>query len=292
MWARVTTDFRVLDELGMSESKPVALKWVTTQASRLKPSRQQVLQWRYNTFGVAQHANKEAEMTSFSNRPAGRGAAVGWEWDAYHVTALAADLAHLFYFWPGRELGFVAKVVWPAPGLVYEDLKQLLIDEAGGKCYGGYEGCLGELHNDGRTHIDHIFPREHGGRNGVNLRAICRVCNTKKGDSIQFIVLGDFAAYAGCYVIIAVPRFVRRHPYATVAVVGGAAFVGGAYFAARWLREREDEDGEMRYQRIGRAVKDGARTRAVRVRDGATNMARGFKDRVGSVRVPARVSVW
>ena len=257
--------------------------------------RLEVILWRYNTFGVAQHANKETEMTSFSNRPAGRGAAVGWEWDAYHVTALAADLAHLLYYWPRRDVCNDPKVQWPVyvSGLDYPGLKRQLIDEAGGECHAGYEGCLGEIHDDEFTHIDHIFPREHGGRNWpVNLRAICRVCNLKKGDSIQFIVLGDFAAYAGCYVVIAVPRFVRRHPYATGAVVGGAAAVGGAYFAVRWLRERDEEDGEMRYQRIGRAVKDGARTRAARVRDGATNMARGFKDRVGSVRVPARVRVW
>ena len=233
-------------------------------------------------------------MTSFSNRPAGRGAAVGWEWDAYHVTALAADLAHLLYYWPRRDLCNDPKVHWPVYvlGLDYPGLKQMLIEEAGGKCPAGYEGCYGKLHDDELTEIDHIFPREHGGQNWlVNLRAICRRCNKKKGASIQFIVLGDFAAYAGRYVVIAGPRIVRRHPYATGAVVGGAAIVGGAYYATRWLREREEEDGEMRYQRIGRAVKDGARTRAVDVRDGAANMARGIMGRVGSVRVPAKLPV-
>lgn len=152
----------------------------------------------------------------------------------------------------------------------------------------------------GYLEVDHIWPLCKGGQHWViNLQSLCKPCHDLKGIKLELrspealaVLLRSLGPLGGrlarwaLLVLVWIIRVIVAHPYATAAVVGGVAVVGGAYFATRWLREREGEDGEMRYQRIGRTVKDTTRTRAVDVRDGAANVARGIMDRVGSVRVP------
>lgn len=206
--------------------------------------------------------------------------------------------------------------------------RQRVLAASGYRC----ESCGSE----GYIEVDHIWPLCKGGQHWmINLQALCKPCHARKGtklvlrspEALAVLVgslgpLGSRLARWALLVVAWIIRVIAAHPYATAAVVGGVAVVGGAYFATRWLREREEEGGEMRYQRIGRSVKDVARTRAghatgaartigartgelarsvaddaqdvgstvservADVRDGAGDMARSLADRVGSVRVP------
>lgn len=141
--------------------------------------------------------------------------------------------------------------------------------------------------------IDHIWPLSKGGLHWeVNLQVLCSHCNKKKGNSLQLRspealavlvpILGPGLRRVLRWAWLAVAWLVAlivAHPVATAAVVGGIA----AYFAVRWLRERDETDGERRYVRIGRAAKDGGGNGAARVRDGVRGLARGIKGGVGSV---------
>ena len=141
--------------------------------------------------------------------------------------------------------------------------------------------------------IDHIWPLSKGGLHWeVNLQVLCSHCNKKKGNSLRLRspeALAVLVPILGpglrrvlrwAWLVVAwLVALIVAHPVATAAVVGGIA----AYFAVRWLRERDETDGDRRYVRIGRAAKASARERANGVREGAANLARGFKGGVGSV---------
>ena len=207
------------------------------------------------------------------------------------ATALRIICAEVVQAWYYREIKAGVREPLHANTLSYSK-RQRVLEASGYRC--NYCGAAGYLE------VDHIWPLCKGGQHWIiNLQALCKPCHARKGNKLELrspealaVLLRSLGPLGGrlarwaLLVLVWIIRVIAAHPYATAAVVGGVALVGGAYFATRWLREREDEDGEMRYERIGRAVKDTARTRSADVRDGACNMARGLVGRVGSVRVP------
>lgn len=213
------------------------------------------------------------------------------------VTALriiCAEAVQAYYY---REIKAGIREPLPANSLS-SSMKQRVLEAYDHRC--SYCGATDNLE------IDHIWPRCKGGQHWmVNLQVLCQPCHGPKYDKLELrspealaVLLRSLAPLGGrlarwaLLVVAWIFRIIVAHPYATAAVVGGVAVVGGAYLATRWLRERDEVDGEMRYERIGRTVKSAARTRVADVRDGATNMARGLVGKAGSVRVPARVRVW
>lgn len=209
------------------------------------------------------------------------------------ATALRIIFAEALQACYYREIKAGIREPLPANSLS-SSMKQRVLEAYDHRC--GYCGATANLE------IDHIWPRCKGGQHWmVNLQPLCSIpCHKDKGTNLELrspealaVLLRSLGPLGGrlarwaLLVVAWIVRVVVAHPYAT-------AVVGGAYFATRWLREREEEDGEMRYQRIGRTVKDVARTRAADVREGATNMARGLVGRAGSVRVPRprRSTAW
>ena len=203
------------------------------------------------------------------------------------VTALRIICAEAVQAYCYREIKAGMREPLPANTLSYSK-RQRVLGASGYRCnYCGSEGYL---------EVDHIWPRCKGGQHWmINLQALCEPCHEQKGTklvlrspealAVLVPILGPALkrVLRWAWLVVAwIVALIAAHQVATAAVVSGTA----AYFAVRWLREREEEDGKMRYQRIGRTVKDVARKRADRVREGAANTARGIKDRVGSVRVP------
>ena len=205
------------------------------------------------------------------------------------ATALRIICAEAVQAWYYREIK--AGVREPLPANTLSNSKRQRVLEASGyRC----DSCGAA----GYLEVDHIWPRCKGGQHWIiNLQALCEPCHDQKGTTLRLrspVALAVLVPILGpglrrvlrwAWLLVAwLVALIAAHPVATGAVVGGIA----AYFAVRWLREREGEDGERRYVRIGRAAKETARERAHGVRKGAANLARGIKGGFGSV----SVSLW
>ena len=184
---------------------------------------------------------------------------------------ICAEAVQAYYY---MQIKAGAREPLPANTLSYSK-KQKVLEASGYRCnYCGSEGYL---------EVDHIWPRCKGGQHWmINLQALCEPCHEQKGTklvlrspealAVLVPILGPGLRRVLRWAWLAVAwlvALVAAHPVATAVVVGGTA----AYFAVRWLRERDETDGERRYVRIGRAAKDAGGNGAARVRDGVRGLA-------------------